>query len=166
MRIFKNALLEEQFLVGRIWNWWVQSRLSFFLFLFLWFQIWIRRMGILSKAPTPFKGQKFEELRKQHRANGTLFEDPEFPATNASLFYSRQSPGNIEWKRPGVRCYCKPSVLKKKVSNGQLALPAAIISPGRCWAGLPSKMLGNYWKPTSENCIVCVQVTVGLSTCD
>ena len=53
-------------------------------------------------APTvPFKGQKYEELRKQHGPDN-LFEDPEFPANDKSLFYKRSSPGNIEWKRPGV----------------------------------------------------------------
>lgn len=59
-------------------------------------------MGILSKAPTPYKGQKYEELKKQHQESETLFEDPEFPATDASLFYSRQPPGQVTWKRPGV----------------------------------------------------------------
>ncbi len=31
-----------------------------------------------------------------------LFEDPEFPADNSSLFYSKRAPFSIEWKRPGV----------------------------------------------------------------
>ena len=53
----------------------------------------------------PFKGQKYEELRKQHGPDN-LFEDPEFPANDKSLFYKRASPGTIEWKRPGVRMGC------------------------------------------------------------
>lgn len=85
-------------------------------------------MGILSKAPTPFKGQKFEELKKQHRANGTLFEDPEFPATNASLFYSRQSPGNIEWKRPGDLCE-NPHFVVAGFNSGDVHQG----SLGNCW---------------------------------
>ncbi|VDM49841.1 unnamed protein product [Toxocara canis] len=32
----------------------------------------------------------------------TLFEDPEFPADDSSLFYSRSPPKFVEWKRPGV----------------------------------------------------------------
>ncbi|KHN84956.1 Calpain clp-1 [Toxocara canis] len=31
----------------------------------------------------------------------TLFEDPEFPADDSSLFYSRSPPKFVEWKRPG-----------------------------------------------------------------
>ncbi|XP_072033626.1 calpain-5-like [Amphiura filiformis] len=51
----------------------------------------------------PYKGQKYEDLRKQHGPDN-LFEDPEFPANDKSLFYKRASPGNIEWKRPGELC--------------------------------------------------------------
>jgi calpain len=31
-----------------------------------------------------------------------LFEDPEFPANDQSLYYSKASTKLIEWKRPGV----------------------------------------------------------------
>ena len=48
------------------------------------------------------KGQKYAKLRKEHQTSGTPFEDPEFPANDKSMFYMKASPGNIEWKRPGV----------------------------------------------------------------
>jgi hypothetical protein len=47
--------------------------------------------------------QDFESLRRQCLANGTLFEDPYFPAVDASLFYSQKPPRKFEWKRPKVR---------------------------------------------------------------
>lgn len=30
-----------------------------------------------------------------------LFEDPEFPAQDSSLYYSKRPKYNVEWKRPG-----------------------------------------------------------------
>lgn len=49
--------------------------------------------------------QDFYTLRKQCLDSGKLFEDPEFPATNKSLFYSAQTePAHYEWKRPKDIC--------------------------------------------------------------
>uniref|UniRef100_A0A3B3X8U5 Uncharacterized protein n=1 Tax=Poecilia mexicana TaxID=48701 RepID=A0A3B3X8U5_9TELE len=39
-----------------------------------------------------YKDQLYAELKKQHNQNGTLFEDPEFPATNSSLYYTKTPP--------------------------------------------------------------------------
>ena len=33
---------------------------------------------------------------------GQMFEDPDFPASDASLYYSCNPPYRFEWKRPGV----------------------------------------------------------------
>ncbi|XP_015244084.1 PREDICTED: calpain-5-like [Cyprinodon variegatus] len=49
----------------------------------------------------PYKNQHYSHLKKHHIQTKTLFEDPEFPATNSSLFYSKPPPGYVEWKRPG-----------------------------------------------------------------
>ena len=46
--------------------------------------------------------QDHDILRRKHLAEGTLFEDPYFPATDESLFYSHKPPGKFEWKRPQV----------------------------------------------------------------
>lgn len=51
----------------------------------------------------PYKNQHYAELRRNCIKDKKLFEDPEFPATNSSLFYSKSPPGRVEWKRPGVR---------------------------------------------------------------
>ena len=42
-------------------------------------------------------------IRKCQRA-GRKWEDPEFPAVNSSIFYSRPPPKPFEWKRPNELC--------------------------------------------------------------
>jgi calpain len=48
--------------------------------------------------------QDFYELRKQCLEAGTLFEDPEFPATDKSLLYSQRPDRRYEWLRPMEIC--------------------------------------------------------------
>ena len=53
----------------------------------------------------PFSGmekQSYEEIVKKCKEEGCLFEDPEFPAEDASIFFSRSPPKPFEWKRPTV----------------------------------------------------------------
>lgn len=53
----------------------------------------------------PFVGIKFqnaEEIKAQCRQQGILFEDPEFPCVDSSIFFSRSPPRPFEWKRPHV----------------------------------------------------------------
>uniref|UniRef100_A0A671TLD3 Calpain 9 n=1 Tax=Sparus aurata TaxID=8175 RepID=A0A671TLD3_SPAAU len=49
---------------------------------------------------TQSDGKSFEQLRSECLQSGVLFEDPDFPATDSSLFFSQSVPVNIEWKRP------------------------------------------------------------------
>ncbi len=49
----------------------------------------------------PFKGQKWQELKTKYNRNN-LFEDPLFPATAKSLYYSNQGPKGAVWRRAGV----------------------------------------------------------------
>lgn len=51
---------------------------------------------------THSSGQSFEQLRRECLQKGVLFEDPDFPATNSSLFYSERPQIPFVWKRPGV----------------------------------------------------------------
>uniref|UniRef100_A0A3B4ZYN4 Calpain catalytic domain-containing protein n=1 Tax=Stegastes partitus TaxID=144197 RepID=A0A3B4ZYN4_9TELE len=37
---------------------------------------------------TQYDGRSFEELRHECLQKGVLFEDPDFPATDSSLYYS------------------------------------------------------------------------------
>ncbi|KAL7673168.1 hypothetical protein ACOME3_008036 [Neoechinorhynchus agilis] len=46
-----------------------------------------------------FKNQDYNRLRLTHDAQH-LFEDPEFPATSRSMYYSQRAPSSIMWKRP------------------------------------------------------------------
>ncbi|KAH9519564.1 hypothetical protein Btru_003017 [Bulinus truncatus] len=51
----------------------------------------------------PFVGlklQKADEIRSQCIQQGILFEDPEFPCVDSSIFFSRSPPRPFEWKRP------------------------------------------------------------------
>ncbi|KAM9440483.1 calpain-5-like isoform 2-T3 [Clarias gariepinus] len=52
-------------------------------------------------SPTPFKNQHYDILKKECQEKKQLFEDPEFPCNNTSLFYRNPLPGRVEWKRPG-----------------------------------------------------------------
>ncbi|ELK34854.1 Calpain-9, partial [Myotis davidii] len=50
---------------------------------------------------TRSSGQSFEQLRRECLQKGVLFEDPDFPATDSSLFYSERPQIPFVWKRPG-----------------------------------------------------------------
>lgn len=61
--------------------------------------------NIFSGSVKPFKGQVYEDLKRQAQEAGQPFEDPEFAAADSSLFYSGagQLPGQVVWKRPKVK---------------------------------------------------------------
>ncbi|GFV48219.1 calpain-A [Trichonephila clavipes] len=44
--------------------------------------------------------QDFAKIRDRCLQSGTLFEDPEFPAEDSSIYFSRRCPGSMEWLRP------------------------------------------------------------------
>lgn len=56
----------------------------------------------MSSSATPYGGQHYADLKRNCIKDKTLFEDPEFPATNASVFFRKPPPGTVVWKRPGV----------------------------------------------------------------
>lgn len=45
----------------------------------------------------------YERIRRSCLKRGELWEDPEFPATQASVFYHQTPPFQFVWKRPKVR---------------------------------------------------------------
>jgi hypothetical protein len=64
--------------------------------------------GSRNKDRTPastvaLAGKNYQELRDECLSKGILFEDPDFPATDKTIFYSRPCPRPFEWKRPKVR---------------------------------------------------------------
>lgn len=60
------------------------------------------QIAMCSTTAKPFKDQNYFELKRQCLEEGKLFEDPEFPACDASLFYNTPPQGRVEWKRPQV----------------------------------------------------------------
>lgn len=52
--------------------------------------------------PMKLEGKTYAEIKAQCLREGRLFEDPDFPAVDSSIFYSRAPPRPFVWKRPGV----------------------------------------------------------------
>ena len=50
----------------------------------------------------PHNGTPFADIKKHCLKEGVLFEDPDFPAVDESLFFSRKPPRPFVWKRPNV----------------------------------------------------------------
>ncbi|KAH0620650.1 hypothetical protein JD844_021317 [Phrynosoma platyrhinos] len=50
------------------------------------------------------KEKTFHELHKKCLKKKILYEDPDFPANESSLFYSQKLPVKFEWKRPPEIC--------------------------------------------------------------
>lgn len=48
------------------------------------------------------KEKTFHELHKKCLEKKILYEDPDFPANDSSLFFSQKLPVKFEWKRPLV----------------------------------------------------------------
>ncbi|XP_050091558.1 calpain-A-like isoform X2 [Anopheles aquasalis] len=57
-----------------------------------------------SGGRSAFDVQDFYQIRQQCLENGSLFEDPEFPATASSLMYSKRPDRHYEWLRPHEIC--------------------------------------------------------------
>lgn len=60
---------------------------------------------VSSRRPLSIKVKKidFEEAKKATAEAGRLFEDPDFPAIDKSIFFSRKPAKPFEWKRPMVK---------------------------------------------------------------
>ncbi|XP_027886710.1 calpain-5-like [Xiphophorus couchianus] len=79
--------------------------------------------------PVAYRNQHYAELKKQHNKEN-LFEDPEFPATNSSIYYKDPPEGVevVEWKRPGEICE-NPHLFVEGISSHDLNQG----SEGNCW---------------------------------
>jgi len=55
-----------------------------------------------SGSSATMHGKSFDEIKAQCLKEKKLFEDPDFPAVDSSIFYSRSPPRPFEWKRPNV----------------------------------------------------------------
>ncbi|KAM8899400.1 calpain-5 [Spinachia spinachia] len=75
-----------------------------------------------------YRGQSFHSLRRSCLRRGALFKDPLFPATTQSLFYKREPPPGLTWRRP--REICKdPRLFVDGISTRDLHQG----SLGNCW---------------------------------
>ncbi|XP_037605136.1 calpain-5-like [Sebastes umbrosus] len=79
-------------------------------------------------SATPFKNQQYPELKKDCINDKTLFEDPEFPASNTSLYFKKPPPGYVEWKRPG-EISNDPHLFVEGISSHDLNQGVV----GNCW---------------------------------
>ncbi|KAG5278429.1 hypothetical protein AALO_G00098900 [Alosa alosa] len=89
----------------------------------------LRSSGTAHKAEnTQVDGRSFEEIRQDCLRRNVLFEDPDFPAVDSSLFYSQSVPINFEWTRPKEICKNPKFILdgasRTDICQGQL---------GDCW---------------------------------
>ncbi|NXP33418.1 CAN5 protein, partial [Leiothrix lutea] len=58
----------------------------------------------MSSSVQLFRDQRYQELKEQCLQQGILFEDPEFPASDESLYYDSADKVKVEWKRPKDLC--------------------------------------------------------------
>uniref|UniRef100_A0A8C3ND30 Calpain-3 n=1 Tax=Geospiza parvula TaxID=87175 RepID=A0A8C3ND30_GEOPR len=74
------------------------------------------------------KEKTYEELHKKCLEKNILYEDPDFPANESSLFYSQKSPVKFEWKRPREICENPRFIIgganRTDICQGEL---------GNCW---------------------------------
>ncbi|XP_007428667.1 calpain-3 isoform X1 [Python bivittatus] len=74
------------------------------------------------------KEKTFHELHKKCLEKKILYEDPDFPANDSSLFYSQRLPVKFEWKRPSEICENPRFILgganRSDICQGEL---------GDCW---------------------------------
>ncbi|KAM7419853.1 hypothetical protein PAMA_016792 [Pampus argenteus] len=84
--------------------------------------------GSTQALNTQSDGKSFEQLRQECLQKGVLFEDPDFPATDSSLFFSESVPIQFEWRRPKELCDDPKFIVggadRTDICQGQL---------GDCW---------------------------------
>ncbi|XP_023215295.1 calpain-B-like isoform X3 [Centruroides sculpturatus] len=72
--------------------------------------------------------QDYQRLKEKCLREGRLFEDPQFPCSDSSIFYSRAPPRPFEWKRPHELCdapeFIVEGISRFDVVQGEL---------GDCW---------------------------------
>lgn len=65
-----------------------------------------------TERKNPFAGLKdqiYGDIKSKCLQEGILFEDPEFPAEDTTIFFSRAPPRRFDWRRPTVST-CFPSL--------------------------------------------------------
>lgn len=78
--------------------------------------------------PMKLAGKTYEEIKSQCLSEGRLFEDPDFPAINTSVFFSCAPPQPFEWKRP-----TELSQAPQFISDGATRFDVKQGALGDCW---------------------------------
>jgi len=96
-----------------------------------------------------YNNQSYSSLKDESKSNNKLFEDPEFPASDKSLYFSKQAPFSAEWKRPkeitGDAKFVIEGASSADVSQGRV---------GNCWFVAACACLAiekNLWKKVIPN---------------
>uniref|UniRef100_A0A3Q3MK03 Calpain-5-like n=1 Tax=Mastacembelus armatus TaxID=205130 RepID=A0A3Q3MK03_9TELE len=95
-------------------------------------------------SANPYKNQHYAELKRNCIKDKILFEDPEFPATNASLYFRKPPPGIVTWKRPR-EITSEPLLFVEGISSHDLNQGVV----GNCWFVAACACLAlkeNLWK--------------------
>ncbi|XP_035482413.2 calpain-5-like [Scophthalmus maximus] len=95
-------------------------------------------------SAVPYKNQHYAELKTNCIRDKTLFEDPEFPAANESLYFRRPPPGIVQWKRP-AEISSEPHLFVEGISSHDLNQGVV----GNCWFVAACSCLAskpNLWK--------------------
>ncbi|KAM4675585.1 calpain-5-like [Discoglossus pictus] len=76
-----------------------------------------------------YQGQHYKQIKDGCRSKGRLFEDPTFPASDRSIYYSRSPPPGVVWKRPkelvqSPRLFAEGGISPQDLQQGSL---------GNCW---------------------------------
>jgi len=81
-------------------------------------------------------GKSYDEYRAECLKEGKLFEDPDFPAVNTSIFFSKSPPKPFEWKRPS-----------------EITPDAQFIVGGASRFDIQQGELGNCWLLAATSCL-------------
>ncbi|XP_053574234.1 calpain-5-like [Bombina bombina] len=76
-----------------------------------------------------YKDQHYKSIKARCQRDGRLFEDSAFPASDQSLFYSRNPPPGVVWKRPqelvqSPHLFAEGGISPRDLQQGSL---------GNCW---------------------------------
>lgn len=108
---------------------------------------------------THSSGKAYEELKQECLRRGVLFEDPDFPACDSSLFFSEKPPIPFIWKRPRVSM-----TLHSLLSSSRKSDPAMLWDCTKPWCVQGDEVQGRYFPPQGKWCGVGMSST-GCSSC-
>uniref|UniRef100_A0A3B3ZHA0 Calpain catalytic domain-containing protein n=1 Tax=Periophthalmus magnuspinnatus TaxID=409849 RepID=A0A3B3ZHA0_9GOBI len=98
-----------------------------------------------------FQGQSFHKLRRYCQRRGVVFKDPLFPASAQSLFFKRELPPGLSWKRPRVRNVMHSLAIYRNYSD--ICRDPRLFVDGISTRDLHQGSLGNCWMVAAISCL-------------